>query len=80
MLWAAVLGRSQFSAFAAKYPKRSTVLRAGDTEHKLSLPITSDTASYVRFKRRTLKDHRIDSQPMRRVSAEAFPERPVTNS
>ena len=75
-----VLGRSQFLAFAAKYAKRSTVLRAGDAEHKPSLPMASDAASYVRFERGTLKGHGIDRQPMRSCSAEAFPVRPVASS
>jgi hypothetical protein len=74
------LGRSQFLTFAAKYAKRSTVLRAGDAEHKLSLPIASDAATYVRSKRDTLKGHGTDSQPMRRFSAAVLPVRVVTSS
>ena len=58
-----VLGRSQFLTFAAKYAKRSTVLRVGDAEHKFSLPIASDAASYVRFERGTLESHGIGCQP-----------------
>lgn len=74
------LGRSQLLTFAAKYAKRSTVLRAGDAEHKLSLPIASDAARYFRFKRGTLKGHGTDSQPMRRFSAAVLPVRVVTSS
>ena len=80
LLRAMVVGRSQFPTFAAKYAKRSTALRAGDAEHKLSLPVASDAASYVRFERGTLKGHAISRQPMRSCSAEAFPVRPVTSS
>src|SRR5262249_32703552 len=54
---AAGLGRSQFSTFATKYPKGSAVLRACDAEHKLDLPVASDAANYVRFKRGALKGH-----------------------
>jgi hypothetical protein len=73
-------GRSQFPTFAAKYAKRSTVLRAGNAEHKLSLPIASDAASYIRFKRGTLKGHGTRSQPMRRFSGAVLPARVVTSS
>jgi hypothetical protein len=75
-----VLGRSQFLTLAAKYAKRTTVLRAGDAKHKFSLLIASDAASYVCFERGALKGHEIGRQPMRRCSAEAFPVRPVTRS
>jgi hypothetical protein len=80
LLRAMVSGRGQFPTFAAKYAKGSAILRTGDAEHKLGFPVASDPANYIGFKRRILKGHRIASQPMRRLSAEAFPERPVTNS
>ena len=62
--------------FAAKYAKRSTVLRAGDAEYRFSLPRAADATSYVRVKR----GHGTGSQPMRRFSAETFPVRPVSSS
>ena len=71
-----MLGRSQFPTFAAKYAKRSTVLRAGDAEYRFSLPRAADATSYVRVKR----GHGTGSQPMRRFSAETFPVRPVSSS
>jgi hypothetical protein len=80
LFWCSIVGRSEFPAFAAKYAKRSAVLRAGDPEHKLSLPVASDAASYIRSKRDNLKGHGIGGQPMRRFSAETFPKRPVTSS
>ena len=56
-----IAGRCQLPAPAAKYAKRSAVLRAGNAEHELSIPIASDAASYVRLKRGTLKGHRMGS-------------------
>src|SRR6516162_10803149 len=72
-------GRGQFPTFAAKYAKGSAILRTSYAEHKLGFPVASDAADYIRFKRRILKGHRMASQQMRRLSAEAFPERLATS-
>ena len=80
LLRAMAIGRGQFPTFAAKYAKGSAIPRTSDAEHKLGFPVASDAADHIRFKRRILKGHRMASQLMRRLSAEAFPERPVTNS
>jgi hypothetical protein len=72
--------RGQPSALAAKYPKYPAILWAGNAEHKLGLPVTPDTTSPIRFERGTLKGHDYADQPIRRFSAETFPERPVISS
>jgi hypothetical protein len=80
LFWCSIVGRSEFPAFAAKYAKRSAVLRAVDAEHKLSLPLASDAANDVRFKCGTSKGHATGSQPTRRFSAAVLPARVVTSS